>query len=532
MKNQGDYGTYYLNLSCNIESFKPYDCSENFVSDAESQTTRPNFYKFKDIKTNRQITVIDTPGLSDTRGSLYDEDNVRAIINAICFMKGVNAICIVHNASEARISEGTEIALFRINESLPKEYIPNIVTCLTNAPDPSKLNCLDALKKLNVPLNNIFTFENKCIVPPSELEKAYKSLGGDNDDKEDTIEANTILWRKNKRSFFKMLAAVKDFNEKSTELINELYITKVANATVIEMITSQVLEIELQRRQLKNALQKIEATKVKIEQNKDFVETKVIHTLKKRKETDIRTVKAPSTWGESYRAEHSKSTGWKWARWASLGTVWLAEATVGALGSTITNFQKDYVTEDKEAYVVDVDETVIENKKELDELKQKVFEDSKRDLAELEISHAAISKQLIIKEDELQKCYRVISYLETKTKETAISYADDGMTNLRIKQVQSDRVNLKRVENPSKKQLEDLEKLNELEDFLKSSIQVKADAKKYAGKLISQFDHEYLNGVIRSSKEGEAVLLKEQYLIYRAISPCEANFPNDASIAF
>ena len=89
-------------IECNIEEFKELD-SEKIGGGSQSKTSIPNFYRFKDRKTGKLISFIDTPGLEDTNGSEYDDDHIQAITHAIMYAKGINLICIVHSAADSRL---------------------------------------------------------------------------------------------------------------------------------------------------------------------------------------------------------------------------------------------------------------------------------------------------------------------------------------------------------------------------------------------------------------------------------------------
>ena len=91
-----------LSLGCNIGQFKGLQ-SEVQANQSSSQTQMPSAYKILDKSTNIKLTLIDTPGLSDTEGN-NDQQHIGNIPNYLKAIEGVNTICLVNTGSQSRLS--------------------------------------------------------------------------------------------------------------------------------------------------------------------------------------------------------------------------------------------------------------------------------------------------------------------------------------------------------------------------------------------------------------------------------------------
>ena len=191
-------------VECNIEEFKKFN-SEDSGGDSKSKTNFVTFYRFKDKNSGKVTTLIDSPGLGDTRGPAYDDNHIEAITQAVMFANGINLICIVQNSTEARLKNTMEKAINRLKEMFTNESMKIFTVCLTNSPRSSAPNCMDSLKQLCIPTGNIFRFENGCLVHPNFYKKEFEGKPEVLEDEvKETIEDNQRQWKHNDKSAKKL----------------------------------------------------------------------------------------------------------------------------------------------------------------------------------------------------------------------------------------------------------------------------------------------------------------------------------------
>lgn len=151
-------------LSCNIKEF---DSKQgNFGgTQAESQTTKPNIYDFENPYL--KLTVVDTPGLGDTRGMAQDRENIQEIAAAVAALTDFNAIVLVHKATDCRLDAVLRYMLKEFQGMLPKECKKNILVAFTAVTNSKKIDARPALVKIGIPVGkNFFCFENTSLIPP------------------------------------------------------------------------------------------------------------------------------------------------------------------------------------------------------------------------------------------------------------------------------------------------------------------------------------------------------------------------------
>ena len=139
----------------------------------ESVTRVPGVYRFE--YENTQITVIDTPGLMDTRdtpGHAIDKEHVSNILRVLSAYNEIHAICILVKASETRLSSALKYTLTELLRHLDKGVCNNVIFIFTNAastnfqPDKTQAILQKFLNdnKLLIPLpprkQTIYCFEN------------------------------------------------------------------------------------------------------------------------------------------------------------------------------------------------------------------------------------------------------------------------------------------------------------------------------------------------------------------------------------
>ena len=198
---QGDSGsgdsTRVEQLPCNIKEFDTRQ-STHGVSEADSQTTKPNIYDFENP--HLTLTIVDTPGLGDTRGLAQDQANIKEIATAVAALTDFNAIVLVHKATDCRKDIVLSYMLKEFQSMLPKECKNNMLVAFTAVQNPQKIDAIPALKQMQIPVqDNTFWFENTAFLPwqlffgddkpepKSKAHRSYQRLEGFWDESKDEI---------------------------------------------------------------------------------------------------------------------------------------------------------------------------------------------------------------------------------------------------------------------------------------------------------------------------------------------------------
>ncbi|KAI4462507.1 50s ribosome-binding gtpase [Holotrichia oblita] len=163
-----------------------------------------------------KIRLIDTPGIADTRGMVYDEENTEKLLSYIGELDHLNAICILLKPNNSRFSVLFNYCLKHILLRLDRRTQTNIVFLFTNSrssfytPGDTYLplkTMLDQMKTRNfiIPFNNSNTF---CIDNESFRYLAAKSKGIFFD--ENDVEEFKRSWDKSADTFKRMIDYIVD----------------------------------------------------------------------------------------------------------------------------------------------------------------------------------------------------------------------------------------------------------------------------------------------------------------------------------
>uniref|UniRef100_A0A0W0FTY7 AIG1-type G domain-containing protein n=1 Tax=Moniliophthora roreri TaxID=221103 RepID=A0A0W0FTY7_MONRR len=140
--------TAMLNLLANVcagfelEEFHHTHAFDNEQggSGSGSQTNKPVLYNIK-CADGRQVNILDTPGLADTRGIDMDNHHKESIANAINKdIEVIDAVIILANGTLARLGAATDYALTIIAGMFPNSIINNIGFVFTMVSDPTDFN--------------------------------------------------------------------------------------------------------------------------------------------------------------------------------------------------------------------------------------------------------------------------------------------------------------------------------------------------------------------------------------------------------
>ncbi|EDR04932.1 uncharacterized protein LACBIDRAFT_330139 [Laccaria bicolor S238N-H82] len=157
--------TSFLSLLVNVLAgrapdeydLEPYDVTnESGTGQMHSQTNAAKIYKFKSMN-GVQVTVLDTPGLADTRGLEKDNEHKQSITTAIRdSIPEVTAVIILANGTNPRLGVATDYAITTLSSIFPRTLADNIGLLFTNISSPLDWNF--EVETLPVELQGVKTF--------------------------------------------------------------------------------------------------------------------------------------------------------------------------------------------------------------------------------------------------------------------------------------------------------------------------------------------------------------------------------------
>lgn len=112
---------------------EPYDVTnEHGGSQSQSQTNTAKVYTFESLN-GIKITVLDTPGLADTRGLQKDKEHKDSIAAAIRDnIPEVTAVIILANGTNPRLGVATDYAITTLTSIFPNTLAVSISSSSTN----------------------------------------------------------------------------------------------------------------------------------------------------------------------------------------------------------------------------------------------------------------------------------------------------------------------------------------------------------------------------------------------------------------
>ncbi|GJQ65233.1 hypothetical protein Trydic_g7363 [Trypoxylus dichotomus] len=187
------------------------------IDESPNERTEPGVSSTQNIqsyllqKGETKIRLIDTPGIGDTRGMQYDEENTEKLLTFIGELDHINAVCILLKPNNSRFSVLFDYCLKHILLRLDKRIQSNIIFLFTNTrssfytPGDTYLPLKTMLKEIStknffIPFNNSNVF---CVDNESFRYLAAKSKGfcfNEND-----VEEFEKSWDKSARTCKKMI---------------------------------------------------------------------------------------------------------------------------------------------------------------------------------------------------------------------------------------------------------------------------------------------------------------------------------------
>ena len=94
-----------------IDIENPSKSMASQTSDAKKYTTRIG---------HANLTIIDTPGFGDSRGTEWDAKNFERIKEIVLKSGGINCVCVIQNGRDARVHAQLKYSYSTLTSILPK----------------------------------------------------------------------------------------------------------------------------------------------------------------------------------------------------------------------------------------------------------------------------------------------------------------------------------------------------------------------------------------------------------------------------
>lgn len=121
---------------------------------SESQTAEITMYEVFAQDNPICLTIIDTPGYGDTRGTEKDKEiaeNLYKLFHSDTGVKEIDAVCLVVKASENRLSDRQQYIFDAVLSLFGKDIENNIFICVTHSDGLEPKDALNAIKKAGIP---------------------------------------------------------------------------------------------------------------------------------------------------------------------------------------------------------------------------------------------------------------------------------------------------------------------------------------------------------------------------------------------
>ncbi|XP_060729537.1 uncharacterized protein LOC132848041 [Tachysurus vachellii] len=134
--------------------FEITEGGENQSDQSETQTTKVTVYEVFTQNNTICLTIIDTPGYGDTRGTEYDKqiaENLYNLFHSDSGVKEIDAVCLVVNGSQNRLYNRLQYIFDAVLSLFGKDIENNIVIFITHSDGLPPDDVLNAIKKAGIP---------------------------------------------------------------------------------------------------------------------------------------------------------------------------------------------------------------------------------------------------------------------------------------------------------------------------------------------------------------------------------------------
>lgn len=244
----------------------------------QSQTNKAEVYTFKSMN-GVQITVLDTPGLADTRGILQDNEHKKNIVAAIGEnIPEVTAVIILAYGTNPRLGFATDFVFTTLTAIFPNTLANNICLLFTNVASPLSWNLqsdrlpVELQKSRRFLLDNPFAMQKRLQQIKQETEKEGKI----DDDTRDMLEDLETAVNAGHKAALKMLVKLFDWldtlERKGTREIISLYEKSTTIDRNIDETLARMTQLALKKAKLEQLIRESNGIKLTVEATKNFTQ--------------------------------------------------------------------------------------------------------------------------------------------------------------------------------------------------------------------------------------------------------------------
>ncbi|XP_060770574.1 uncharacterized protein LOC132881753 [Neoarius graeffei] len=237
----------------------------NQTSDqTETQTTQITVYEVFAQDYPICLTIIDTPGYGDTRGTDMDKQiakNLCKLFRNDNGVKEIDAVCLVVKASENRLSDRQHYIFDAVLSLFGKDIENNIVIFVTHSDGMPPTNVMNAIKRAEIPCRKDEENEPECFLfnnrQSEKRSKKYKK----------PLQA---AWETTEDTLNEFFASLKEENRKSLEQTDKVLAESKRLEACISNLQERIDFVECKSKELAQIQKALEANREKIERNENF----------------------------------------------------------------------------------------------------------------------------------------------------------------------------------------------------------------------------------------------------------------------
>ncbi|KAM9501406.1 uncharacterized protein Hap1MRO34_010747 [Clarias gariepinus] len=238
---------------------------DNPMSDqSQSQTSEITVYEVFAKDNPTCLTIIDTPGYGDTRGTDVDKniaENLYKLFHSDTGVKEIDAVCLVVKASINRLSNRQHYILDAVLSLFGKDIENNIVMFITHSDGMPPGNALNAIKRAGIPCRKDeenepehYLFNNR------QTEKRRKKFN----------RALQTAWELTEDNLNDLFGSLKEQNRKSLGKTQSVLKESKRLVACITNLQSCIDYVECKGKELDQIQKALEENREKIKKNENF----------------------------------------------------------------------------------------------------------------------------------------------------------------------------------------------------------------------------------------------------------------------
>ncbi|XP_053486129.1 uncharacterized protein LOC128610736 [Ictalurus furcatus] len=241
---------------------------DNYMSDqSESKTTEITVYEVCAQGNPICLTIIDTPGYGDARGTDVDKqiaENLYKLFHNVTGVKEIDAVCLIVKASENSLSDRLQYIFDAVLSLFGKVIENNIVIFVTHSDGLPPDNALNAIKKVGV------------LCRKNEENEPEHFLFNNRQAEKRNPRYNRVLqtaWELTEDSLNVFFASLEEENRKSLEQTERVLKESKLLEACMSNLKDRIDFVERKREELSQIQKALEENQEKIKRNENFTFT-------------------------------------------------------------------------------------------------------------------------------------------------------------------------------------------------------------------------------------------------------------------